>query len=212
MLLDQWRVDIGALSYKFSGNLTVQSKQYQLVNKDDSKLSQYWPSVTNHSTWTGMDLPKQGSIELFDTSGKLKFYINYANVNPWPTCADGMEYTLELADSTKQGFNNTNSWFCGCAAGSPGNKYSTPCAYTGLENISNKKAFAVYPNPSNGIVIVESSYNTGRINVIDITGKQVGSYDLQPKTVLDLSQFAKGIYLIRIVTGTETLEQKVVLR
>lgn len=212
MLLDQWRVDIGALSYKFSGNLTVQSKQYQLVNKDDSKLSQYWPTITNHSTWTSMDLPKQGSIELFDTSGKLKFYINYANVNPWPACADGMEYTLELADSTKQGFNNTNSWFCGCAAGSPGSKYSSPCTYTGLQNISIKKAFAVYPNPSNGIVIVESSYNTGRINVIDITGKQVGSYDLQPKTVLDLSQFAKGIYLIRIVTGAETLEQKVVLR
>ncbi len=212
MLIDQWRVDIGALNFKFSGNLSVQSKQYQLLNKDDSKLAQYWPNVTNHTTWTAMDLPKQGSIELFDTAGKLRFYINYANTAPWPICADGLEYTLELSDTTKQAFSNPSSWFCGCAAGSPGNKYSTPCTYTGLQNISNKKAFAIYPNPTNGIVVVESPYNTGRISVIDITGKQVGIYDLQSKTVLDLSPYAKGIYLIRIVTGTETLEQKVVLR
>ena len=48
--------------------------------------------------------------------------------------------------------------------------------------------------------------------IIDATGKQVGAYDLQTKTVLDLSPFAKGIYLIRIVTNAETLEQKIVLR
>ncbi len=212
MLLHQWRVDIGALTYKFSGNLIVQAKKYQLLNKDDTKLAMYWPSVTNHSTWTGLDLPKQGSIELFDTSGRLKYYVYYSNTSPWPICADGLEYTLELADTTKQAFNNSASWFCGCAAGSPGNAYTTPCTYTGLQNISNKKAFAIYPNPSTGLVIVESPYNTGRINIIDITGKQVGTYDLQTKTVLDLSQFAKGIYLIRIVSGVETMEQKVVLR
>ncbi len=212
LLLDQWRVDAGALSYKFSGNLLLQSKKYQLLNKDDTKLAQYWPNVTNHTTWTALDLPKQGSIELFDTSGKLKFYINYSNSTPWPLCADGLEYTLELSDTTKQAFNNTASWFCGCAAGSPGNVYTTPCTYTGLQNISNKKPFAVYPNPSSGMVIIESPYNTGRIVIIDATGKQVGAYDLQTKTVLDLSPFAKGIYLIRIVTNAETLEQKIVLR
>ncbi|PKP02370.1 MAG: hypothetical protein CVU14_03590 [Bacteroidetes bacterium HGW-Bacteroidetes-9] len=74
----------------------------------------------------------------------------------------------------------------------------------GIEK-NNLKGFEIYPNPTTGIVTVETSNLLGslieKISVISITGKELlytaGSTPVE-KIRLDLSQFPEGLYFFRI--------------
>jgi Secretion system C-terminal sorting domain len=63
----------------------------------------------------------------------------------------------------------------------------------------------VYPNPTDAKVIVESDKNVGVIRVYDGVGRLIlnqAASDLH--TVLDLSPFSNGLYIVKI--GTESFK------
>lgn len=78
-------------------------------------------------------------------------------------------------------------------------------------------AMLVYPNPSNGVITIQfsaSSYAKGSIVVVDMHGRTL----LQNETdfvmgvqerQLDMTHFANGIYLIKVISGDDVKTEKI---
>src|SRR5690606_10306399 len=63
--------------------------------------------------------------------------------------------------------------------------------------------FAMYPNPSNGIVNI-SATETVNIDIIDVTSKKVQqAKSVDNNSILNLSSITKGIYMVKF-TGKQT--------
>jgi hypothetical protein len=82
-------------------------------------------------------------------------------------------------------------------------------------NTLDQKSFSVYPNPSNGLVTVSTTGISGTyvMNVYDVSGKILVSDKVNAElTTFDLSDLAKGIYIIELNDGTKSLHQKLILK
>ena len=67
----------------------------------------------------------------------------------------------------------------------------------------------ISPNPTSGRVVVEANTNEGKVVVFDMLGKQMlTALVSEGRAEIDLSTFAKGIYVARISseTGTRTIK------
>ena len=79
-----------------------------------------------------------------------------------------------------------------------------PC--TGIEDIQSLLGFSIYPNPSNGIVVIDFSekYSKTAIEIINSTGAVVKNILVNNtvglKIPIELSPFSKGIYLFKVIT------------
>ena len=70
-------------------------------------------------------------------------------------------------------------------------------------------AATVSPNPTTGSVAIEANAADGDVTVFDLFGRQVMSATLRNgRAELDLSAFAKGVYVARISSeaGTSTIK------
>lgn len=66
----------------------------------------------------------------------------------------------------------------------------------------------VYPNPSTGIINLENK-NIDRIILYDISGRVIRA--LKPQPQIDLSSVSKGVYLLKLISGSQTLVDKIIL-
>ena len=75
--------------------------------------------------------------------------------------------------------------------------------YGGYASVStiDKGNFSIYPNPSQGIVNVSATTMLDKIIILNINGQKVASVTNihSTQTTFDLSNFSKGIYLVKIV-------------
>lgn len=81
-------------------------------------------------------------------------------------------------------------------------------SFTGLNELTNDFAF-VFPNPSIGLFHLRSSAQIESIEVTDISGKHIGSYNVNSIYFdLDLSNEVSGTYFIRVVSekGTQVIK------
>jgi Leucine-rich repeat (LRR) protein len=81
----------------------------------------------------------------------------------------------------------------------------------------NSPGFKVYPNPTGGIIYIETSRNFSsdtKIEVIDIYGKIVSLKDWMEgiKQELNLMHLSKGMYFLRVQNKNSRYFQKVVIR
>lgn len=72
----------------------------------------------------------------------------------------------------------------------------------------------IYPNPSKGIVNLNSDKNIDNVKVFDITGRLVKTINRvdSNKTIVDLTSFATGTYVIKIETGKKVVTKKVIIK
>lgn len=86
----------------------------------------------------------------------------------------------------------------------------------GIIEASAKKAFNVYPNPSNGKLFIESrgAENIERISVRNAAGQNVLEHTSNNEIIqsLDLSDLETGLYFIEIRTETEVYLEKVLVK
>jgi hypothetical protein len=67
----------------------------------------------------------------------------------------------------------------------------------------------IYPNPSTGVININTNETIENINILDINGKLV--HHQTNNSPIDLSQHAKGIYFINITTEKVVINKKIVL-
>lgn len=75
------------------------------------------------------------------------------------------------------------------------------------ENILNN--VNIYPNPAEDFIMINSE-NVEYVEVIDIYGRVVTSSEINGETRIDMSNFANGIYYVKLHSNGETAIQKVV--
>lgn len=100
--------------------------------------------------------------------------------------------TAVYADEVESDFIET-VWVEGAMIGIPDNKYAKS---------------RIYPNPSRGIINIENE-NIDRFIIYDISGRIIKEMD--PTSQIDLSDFAKGVYLIEVISGTKIFVNKIIL-
>ncbi len=69
---------------------------------------------------------------------------------------------------------------------------------------------AIYPNPSHGIVNINSKHIIDTVDVFSILGYKVAEF--KTSTQLDLSQLTSGIYLLKIIAEGKTTTKKIVIK
>lgn len=85
-----------------------------------------------------------------------------------------------------------------------------------VESLPTTKEISIYPNPSNsGIFTVKiNCKDKGNIEVYTILGNKIYRQDMKAKTsehTIDISQYAKGMYIARILVDNEAYTQKIII-
>lgn len=81
------------------------------------------------------------------------------------------------------------------------------------ENTSSQGSMKIYPNPVRNILTVETlqSAGSGTLSVFNVNGQEVLIQQVvSPKTKLDMSGFANGVYTVRLVNNDKVEVRKIV--
>ena len=78
-----------------------------------------------------------------------------------------------------------------------------------FESLNN--AVTVYPNPTSGIVTISSSENAiiNKIEIVDVLGKTV-SVKTENTSQVNISEFSKGIYILKIYSAENVFVKKII--
>jgi hypothetical protein len=69
-------------------------------------------------------------------------------------------------------------------------------------------ASSVYPNPTQDFVMVESS-EADYVEVVDVYGRVMFSSEMNETVKVDMSEFASGIYFVKLQANGATSVQKI---
>jgi len=78
---------------------------------------------------------------------------------------------------------------------------------SGIHNISDN--LSVSPNPSNGVITINSSIKIEQVFIITQSGILMEMY--KNESVIDLSHLSKGVYFMKIITQDKTIIKKIIL-
>lgn len=89
----------------------------------------------------------------------------------------------------------------------------TSLASATLEGRLDMEVFRVYPNPTNGTITVTGLLSGTQLELIAFSGSKVASetVTVNGNVQMDLSTYARGIYVLRISNGAEVVTRKIVL-
>lgn len=84
----------------------------------------------------------------------------------------------------------------------------------GLSENTETNGFTIYPNPAQEQAVIvdlqKSGYESLRYQLLDLSGRVLETHSLsdsQPETLIHLSGYPNAVYLIRIVSGKEIVQQ-----
>jgi len=94
----------------------------------------------------------------------------------------------------------------------PGWKATFDCLTMGTGENALKNNISVSPNPTKGLVKIESQDTILSCRISDVSGKSIKQYSKlsSHSHTIDLSSYPRGIYMITIVTDKETVTKKVI--
>jgi hypothetical protein len=94
-----------------------------------------------------------------------------------------------------------------------GSAFATATNSENLQEVDELVSFIlnVYPNPSSGLVNIESDA-TGTVKVMDLTGSVLVNQDLGKQTKLHLDGLAKGMYILQLEMGSKIETKKLILK
>ena len=84
---------------------------------------------------------------------------------------------------------------------------------TEIENeVSEVGGIEIYPNPTDGLLYINSSSTINKVIVADMTGKVIMDVDGGSNEVeIDLSSNPKGIYVLKVISEDDSIVEKIVL-
>lgn len=125
---------------------------------------------------------KDENIVLADAWGNVIDEVHYFDSEPWPTEPDGLGPYLQLIDLD--------------ADNSLPENWIAAIYYDNSEDVSDDD-FAVYPNPTNGVLHIKTDQNIIFVELFDLTGKSVARSN---DTIIDVSNLPNGLFLLKINT------------
>ncbi len=100
------------------------------------------------------------------------------------------------------GFKPKATWTCGCESTNSSAKTNGLFENTKTTELNNAESFKLFPNPANGLVQIELSYETkseSEVIIFDTSGKIVQQQQFTGNQItLKVAGLAKGMYIIEI--------------
>lgn len=187
------------------------SKQFGSPNGADGN-----PDGTNGEDWFLLTI--YGLDENADTVGSVEFYLadfRFADNND-----DYVVDTWEWVDLSTLGavyslaFGLTSSDVGAWGMNTPAYFAMDNLViqgFTGLEQFTAQDV-KLYPNPADNHVWISTTKTIDRLRVIDITGKEMINRIGENQQAMNFSvaELPSGVYLIQLVSGSETVTQKLI--
>ena len=77
----------------------------------------------------------------------------------------------------------------------------------------DKVEFEVYPNPATEYVRITSNSEIESLVIFSVDGKMVHSQDVnQEETMIDVTSFAKGSYIVRMISNGEFVVRRIIVK
>ena len=145
----------------------------------------------------------QGQSVVLNATGASTYSWMPGNVN-------GASVTFSPAATTNYTVNGTGA--NGCVNTTNVSVNVSVC--TGLNLVSNNTGFSLYPNPTNGILLLKMNTNQTTsvlVEVMDMAGKVIlkNEFNFSDKgnaTEINLEKFANGVYFIKLVTSEKATQ------
>lgn len=80
---------------------------------------------------------------------------------------------------------------------------------TEIENSNEAENISVFPNPTQGNIYVDFITSKTTISLFNLTGEKIKEIVTEENTVIDLSNYANGIYLMKLVTEDGIITRKI---
>tara|TARA_R110000787_G_scaffold13189_4_gene41714 strand:- start:3330 stop:4139 length:810 start_codon:yes stop_codon:yes gene_type:complete len=140
-------------------------------------------------------------IRLYNATDQLVDFVEYSDLDPWPTEPDGNGPTLELRAPDLDN-NLASSWAASIA---PDGTHGTPCqinsvSLLGLDNF-NKVSFSISPNPltTSTTIKISNSNNSHQLRIYDVLGKLIKTLKITSNEfILQKENLETGIYMLNI--------------
>ncbi len=85
--------------------------------------------------------------------------------------------------------------------------------WTGIQDNSSVSAFKIYPNPATNRIEIEYSVNKKfKISLCDLSGKTLLETELFGSSGVDISDFQKGIYMLKITNEDKVSEIRKIIK
>lgn len=140
---------------------------------------------------------KGQDLVLCDGFGDVIDHVNYSDTVPWPE-ADGNGYYLRLNNLDSDN-NDPASWTV------------SQDIITSGETLTEDPGIHLYPNPVSGVLYVQSGYEITSVTLSDLNGRKLMTVWPGDLTCnIDMSQFVRGFYFVRIETIRGVFIRKVI--
>ena len=201
--LSNWMIkdDDDTHVYTIPQNTSIVAEGYLIIVRDALKFEALFPNISFIGE-LGYGLGGGGDqVRLFDANENLVDFVEYDDKTPWPECADGNGYSLEL-----NAWNSDNelaeSWACVNEYGSPGRENIFVLSKDSNEDYK----ISLRNNPVNDIIEILTPDNNTNLNhtIYDLTGKYV--LEAFNTNKINVSKLSSGIYIL--VVKNELLNTK----
>ena len=219
----------GGTNFSWTGTTWLPTQNYNSIvwyqwngNINTSKMGSYTGQIPNGNGWR--DSTKYTLT--YDSYGNVTDELNQAKTSiSWITSYE-YKYIYQY-DANNNVTQKIEQDWVNASIGLLNNIKTVNSDYqsfttTGVEQISSSKNdFVVFPNPSNGIINLQTSNgqlatsNEYKIEIYNLVGEIVYSTTnnkLQTLNEIDLSTQPKGIYFIQITDGNSVVNMKIQLK
>ncbi len=158
---------------------------------------------------TGAEMPVNGSTEMYMTP------LNSGSVYTWRVeggtqVSGGNTNMIEVMWSDP----NNMAFVCVIETDANGCQSEEICydvlTVVSVEDIAFEKGLNVFPNPTDGMLYIESNEAPENIELFDVIGQSIGiNYE---DNIINMSQQATGIYLLRVTYEEGSVTRRIVVR
>ena len=174
----------------------VEANGYLIIVKDEADFTTAFPGIP-YIGELGFGFGGSDEVRLYTSDDKLVDEVKYESESPWPTCAYETGNTLELI--TPELDNSLpESWNCINENGSP-NAVNSSGLY--IENVTYS-LLKIFPNPVKNSLYISGDTSSYNIKIYSLLGQLVMAASNVDE--VDVSSFAKGVYLIKISNESST--------
>jgi hypothetical protein len=184
----------------------------QLTNLDVSNNTGLWWLYCSDNQLTSLDVSNNTVLTTLICSNNLLSRLNISNNN-------ALEF-LRIDDMP--GLHEVCVWVkpfppAGVDVykdGSPNVQYITECAVNIKNDYKENNTINIYPNPSNDIINIKiENINNAIIEIYNVSGSLVFSKEFNSKVEkIDISDYSKGVYMVKVRQADAVYIGKVVVR
>ncbi|MBL0339823.1 MAG: T9SS type A sorting domain-containing protein [Bacteroidetes bacterium] len=179
-------LQVKIVSGSFSASADVEASDYTAPGDATDSPCQFGSTVDN-GHWIRLDLP-----------ASLLPFITQNAITQFMISAPGATGLIEFTDATDSEFAPVLNITYG------------PATVSIAENMSDLDDVFIYPNPTSGILVVESNKFTPlSLQVFDLPGKLILE-SIGNTSSIDISTLPQGMYVVKIHTGNKIISKRVI--